>query len=223
MKALTAVLPTLALVLTLSACSAETTAAPTSSEPTASTTEGTTPTATETSTPTPEPTPTQFIPTIGQTITQDQVKAVKEMGYAAYKMGDGTYVAVDPNQDLPQAVKDDLLVRANGAGADGSVQHLDAQASKASTSGTMAVIYAAMDANKKVVGVGYGVNRDANGDAIGSPFYGVSVLGDPSAIRPGSSEYSGIGSHDVAVAKAQAWIAAQANPQAYVLIDFSQG
>jgi len=92
-----------AVAVTLSGC-----AASTETDPPAEAVEVTTDPTTE---PTEPAEPEVPVPANGETLTtQEQIDAAKAAGLDAYELTDGTVIAVDPTQPLPQPVIDEAYV-----------------------------------------------------------------------------------------------------------------
>lgn len=193
-SATTAVVAILVATLGLAGCTA--------SEP-----EGQSQSAEPTDEPTETAEPEPQAPANGETLTtQEQIDAAKAAGLDAYELTDGTVIAVDPTQPLPQPVIDEAYVtvqaeydpvESNPYGLAAAAEAIDNKTTK-----NVVVIYP-MYASKD--------------DITWEPLYRpaepyASQLGRVAG-WPGSQR-----DPQVLVAFAEAWIAQQARPETYQVV-----
>lgn len=194
-SACAAVLAILVATLGLAACTA--------SEP-----EGQTQSAQPTDEPSTEPTetaePEAPVPANGEVLTtQEQIDAAKAAGLDAYELADGTVIAVDPTQPLPQPVIDEANatvqaeynpVESNPYGLAAAAKAIDSKTTK-----NVVIIYP-MYASKD--------------DITWEPLYLIdSVYRDQMSGYPGAQR-----DPQVLVDFAEAWIAQQDNPETYQVV-----
>lgn len=190
-SATTAVVAILVATLGLAGCTA--------SEP-----EGQSQSAEPTDEPTETAEPEPQVPANGETLTtQEQIDAAKAAGLDAYQLADGTVIAVDPTQPLPQPVIDEANAtiqaeysptESNPYGLGAAAQSIDNKTTK-----NVVVIYP-MYASKD--------------DITWEPLYQIdNVYLDQMSGYPGSQR-----DPQVLVAFAEAWIAQQARPETYQVV-----
>lgn len=191
----TAVLAILVATLGLAACTA--------SEP-----EAQTQSAEPTDEPSTEPTetaePEAPVPANGEVLTtQEQIDAAKAAGLDAYELADGTVIAVDPTQPLPQPVIDEAnaTVQAKYSTTEVNPDSLGAAAQSIDNKTTKNVV------------VIYPVY--ASKDTITwEPLYRIDpIYRDQMSGYPGSQR-----DPQVLVAFAEEWIAQQDNPETYQVV-----
>lgn len=194
-RALAAILVA-AVAVTLSGC-----AASTETDPPADAVEVTTDPTTE---PTEPAEPEVPVPANGETLTtQEQIDAAKAAGLDAYELTDGTVIAVDPTQPLPQPVIDEAIVtvQAEYSPVEGNPYGLDAAAQSIDNKTTKNVV------------IIYPMHASKDG-ITWEPLYRIDpIYRDQMSGYPGSQR-----DPQVLVAFAEAWIAQQDDPETYQII-----
>lgn len=159
-------------------------------------------------TPTSDPTPeAPAVPTVGATLTAEQAAALPE-GMKAYEMTDGTLIAVDPAQPLPESVHADIKALAQadsmrGSGDSAMESGFAAKHTKIASKATGKEIVQILPLMGVIGDNDWGPNR---------PVWAAIVNGK--AINKTTTNYD----RDETIAAVNAWVAAQPNPAIYEVI-----
>lgn len=159
-------------------------------------------------TPTSDPTPeAPAVPTVGATLTAEQAAALPE-GMKAYEMTDGTLIAVDPVQPLPESVHADIKALAQadsmrGSGDPAMESGFAAKHTKIASKATGKEIIQVYPLMGVIGDNDWGPNR---------PGWGAIVNGQ--GVHNGTATYD----RDATIAAVNAWVAAQPNPAIYEVI-----